>query len=144
MTMLEVEPIAGESPDLRAALAEAGLPVDDLSEAGRRFYRFADHGIVAGYGGLELLGAVALIRSVVVLPQARARGVGRQVANALLQRAAAEGASSAYLLTTTAAPFFESLGFARVDRASAPTAILATREAASLCPSTATLLVRST
>lgn len=142
MTMLEVQPIAGDSEELRDALTGAGLPVDDLSDPGRRFYSFADTSVVAGYGGIELLGALALVRSVVVLPHARSRGLGRQVTIALLERAGSEGASRAYLLTTTAAPFFESLGFTRVDRETAPAAILATREAASLCPSTATLLTR--
>jgi amino-acid N-acetyltransferase len=47
-----------------------------------------------------------------------------------------------YLLTTTAAGFFEHLGFRRADRASTPEAILGTRQASSICTSAA-LLKRS-
>jgi N-acetylglutamate synthase-like GNAT family acetyltransferase len=39
--------------------------------------------------------------------------------------------------------YFERLGFASIDRASAPDAILATRQAAGLCPSTAPLMTKS-
>lgn len=64
------------------------------------------------------------------------------MAEAILHEAATSGARAAYLLTTTAAPFFERLGFTRIERADAPPAILTTREATALCPSTATLLAR--
>jgi len=52
------------------------------------------------------------------------------------------GAARAYLLTTSAALFFESLGFCRIDRAVAPEAILRTRQSASLCPASAILMVK--
>jgi arsenate reductase/amino-acid N-acetyltransferase len=46
------------------------------------------------------------------------------------------------MLTSSSEPFFERLGFVRIDRSMAPDAILKTRQAASLCPASATLLVR--
>jgi N-acetylglutamate synthase-like GNAT family acetyltransferase len=52
------------------------------------------------------------------------------------------GSVRAFLLTTSAAPFFESLGFARIDRTAAPEAILRTRQAASICPASAVLMVK--
>jgi N-acetylglutamate synthase-like GNAT family acetyltransferase len=49
-----------------------------------------------------------------------------------------------YLLTTTAAGYFaRKLGFAPVERASAPKAIQATHEFSQACPQTAALLVRT-
>ena len=47
-----------------------------------------------------------------------------------------------YLLTTTAVPFFERMGFAAIDRAEAPPAIAATREFATYCPESAVLMRR--
>jgi arsenate reductase len=46
------------------------------------------------------------------------------------------------VLTTTAKEFLERLGFERILRESAPATILATRQAAGLCPSTAPMLER--
>ena len=41
------------------------------------------------------------------------------------------------------APFFARAGFQPIERSAAPADILTTRQAASLCPSTAALLARS-
>ena len=59
-----------------------------------------------------------------------------------VRRAFDEGGREAWLLTTTAAPFFERAGFNPAERAATPAAILATRQAASLCRSSAALLSR--
>ena len=61
----------------------------------------------------------------------------------LLRRAFDEGGREAWLLTTTAAPFFERAGFKPMERTSAPASVLATRQAANLCPASAALLRRS-
>lgn len=136
------EPIEADAPDLRAALNVSHLPVYDLAEPGRCFFRFSENGDTVGFGGFEPHGESVLLRSIVVLPVARGMGRGIAVTEFLMQRAADTGARDAYLLTTDAAPFFERAGFQPVARETAPDAILATRQAASLCPSTATLLAR--
>jgi arsenate reductase len=137
-------PIDGSDDALITALQNAELPVDDLREPGRRFFSYATlAGERVGYGGFERLGRHVLVRSMVALPEARHRGIGSGLLALLLRRAFDEGARDAWLLTTTAAPFFERAGFRRVERTMAPAVILATRQAASLCPSTAALLTRS-
>lgn len=83
------------------------------------------------------------VRSMVALPHARHRGIGSGMLALLLRRAFDERARDAWLLTTTAAPFFERAGFKRVERSAALAAVLATRQAASLCPATAALLTRA-
>jgi arsenate reductase len=60
-----------------------------------------------------------------------------------MYRALREGAATAWLLTTTAADFFGSLKFKRRARDEAPAAILATRQATSLCPASAVLMSKS-
>jgi len=140
---LEQRALEGHDDRLRAALSGAGLPVDDLTEAGRSFYRFSQDGETVGFGGLELYGAAALLRSIVVLSDRRGFGFGHVIALALLDQAHRKGAGTAYLLTETAAPFFASLGFRPIARAEAPAQILATRQAASLCPASAALMMRS-
>lgn len=141
--MLSIAPIAGDASDLRAALVAERLPTDDLTEPGRTFVRLMRDERTVGFGGYELHGNAALLRSLVVLPSERAQGLGRKAVRLLLDRAAGAGARHAYLLTTSAVPFFERLGFVRVERASAPEAIRASRQAASLCPASAILMART-
>lgn len=136
--------IAGDDAGLAPALQHAGLPADDLSEPGRRFFAYATaSGERVGYGGYECLGRDVLLRSLVVLPSARHRGLGGGMLALLLRRAYDDGGRNAWLLTTTAAPFFERNGFKPVERDAAPASILATRQAAELCPAGAGLLKRS-
>jgi arsenate reductase len=130
--------IAADDAGLIAALKGEDLPVDDLGEANRTFYVYRSlSGAVLGYGGYELYGTDVFLRSVVVTE--RGRGIGRNLIPLLLYRAYRKGARTAWLLTTSAADFFDKIKFQRRDRAEAPAAILATRQAQSLCPASAVL-----
>jgi N-acetylglutamate synthase-like GNAT family acetyltransferase len=140
---LDLQPVAGTNGDLLAALQAASLPTDDLTESGRSFFRLSDHGREVGFGGLEIYGQHALLRSVVVVPEHRGRGYGVAVTNLVLDQAMGHGVRTVYLLTDSATSFFEHLGFAQIDRAAAPAAILQTRQAASLCPASAALLAKT-
>ncbi|WP_369809615.1 arsenic resistance N-acetyltransferase ArsN2 [Agrobacterium burrii] len=141
-TSLALLPITGHEDELRSALENADLTTDDLDDAGRTFFRIARGVDTVGYGGYELYGDNALLRSVVITPANRHKGLGRRATDLLLRRAYSEGARTGYLLTTNAAPFFETLGFRPIDRTTAPAAILQTRQAASLCPASAALLAK--
>nr|WP_281413598.1 arsenic resistance N-acetyltransferase ArsN2 [Microvirga antarctica] len=131
------------SQELIDALQTAGLPTDDLNDSGRSFFRYSKlGGSPVGFGGFELYGSDALLRSMVVSPDARGQGIGRNIALLLSRRASDLGARTAYVLTTTAAPFFEAQGFKPISRDEAPAAILSTRQAADLCPASATVLAK--
>lgn len=138
---MHLRSIPADSPELAAALDAAGLPTQDLRDGGRSFFAVEDAGRLVGFGGYELYGTSTLLRSVVVLPEARGKGYGRAVTAAVLAQAREAGARDAYLLTTTAESFFAREGFVRIERAAAPAAILATTEAATIC-ATAALLTR--
>ncbi|MBL8577722.1 MAG: GNAT family N-acetyltransferase [Mesorhizobium sp.] len=138
------EALPSPSGDMRAALAGADLPVDDLDDSPGVFFRFVVNGKTIGFGGYERYGDNALLRSIVVLPHARRKAAGKAITEALLVRLAGDGVRQVYLLTTSAAGFFQRLGFVKTERATAPAEILASRQAASLCPSSASLLVRQT
>lgn len=139
--MTTLRPIAADAPEVVAALEAAGLPTEDLTDSGRTFFALEDAGEPVAYGGSELYGDNVLLRSVVVLPGHRGKGHGRAVTEAVLADAASAGANRAFLLTTTAEDFFRHDGFTPLERRDAPPAILATRQAATIC-STATLLTR--
>lgn len=94
-----------------------------------------------GVGGLEFVGDVAVLRSVVVEPDERGQGYGREMVEKLLERAATD-ASAMYLMTTAAEPFFADLDFERVDRDQMPAEVLDASYVAESCPSSATCMKR--
>ena len=61
---------------------------------------------------------------------------------ALEAEAARLGAVRLHLLTTTAAAFFQGLGYQPAERTAAPPSIAATAQFTSLCPSNAAYLVK--
>lgn len=138
MQLIELRP--GQLAELEAALESAELPYEDLAEPGRRFYRLDEGERTLGWGGLELHGPDALLRSVVV--RDRGRGTGRALVARIGDEARRLGVERLWLLTTTAAPFFAKLGFDEAARDAAPAAIRATREFRDICPASATCMVR--
>jgi len=135
------EKMPGANPALVAALKAEDLPTGDLDEPNRTFHVYRTlAGVVAGFGGYERYGEDVLLRSIVVKPEARAGRIGRNLVPLLLYRAFREGARQAWLLTEHAAGFFEKIGFRQRTRDEAPSAVLQTRQAKSLCPAGATLM----
>ena len=67
---------AWERDGLKAALLKARLPADDVGDARVLFWRFETTDIPVGFGGLEIHGSDALLRSLVTLPPLRQIGMG--------------------------------------------------------------------
>ncbi len=132
---------ATDLPAIERALTAADLPVDGVA-AGLSQFVVADDGAgVVGAAGIEWHGEHALLRSVVVTPAARGRGLARAMVGLLLERAAARRAG-VYLLTNDADGYFAKLGFSVVGRAAVPPEIRASPEFASICPADATVMRR--
>ncbi len=133
----------GEHGALSKALAKANLPVEDLDAPGPLFWRFeTTDSMPVGFGGLEIHGEDALLRSLVILPPLRSRGLGAAVVAQLENEAALHGCRAVWLLTEAASGFFDRLGYAKCDRAVVPPKIRETREFAALCPASANVLVK--
>ena len=94
----------------------------------------------AGCGALERYGSDALLRSVAVMEAHRGRGIGRQIVEALVSRAAAGGIRTLTLLTTSAEGYFTRLGFRAVDRSQVPRSIERSTELQGACPVSAAVL----
>ncbi|HET9903710.1 MAG TPA: arsenic resistance N-acetyltransferase ArsN2 [Xanthobacteraceae bacterium] len=134
---------AGARAALCRALEKAGLPIDDVEEPGRLFWRFeTEEQVPVGYGGLEVHGKEALVRSVLTLPPARHRGIGAKIVAALETEAFIAGCRSVWAITASAGPFFERLGYAVCERSQVPEAIAGTRQFRSICPDSARVLVK--
>jgi N-acetylglutamate synthase-like GNAT family acetyltransferase len=131
-------------PLLAETLAAEGLPTRDINDDGSRFFEFCDRGGTrVGFAGLQQFDTFALLRSVVVFPRARTQANGTSIVNWLAAEAVRRGANELFILTTTAADFFEKRGFRPVDRNEAPPAIASTAEFTSLCPASAVLMRRA-
>jgi N-acetylglutamate synthase-like GNAT family acetyltransferase len=126
---------------VRALLRAAELPLDGLEEQfGPRYVVAEAGGELAGAAGVEVYGGDGLLRSVVVAPSHRGTGLGKALVAERLDWARRERLAALYLLTTTAPGFFATLGFESVARAATPEGIRGSREFASICPSTATVM----
>jgi len=136
---LKLDPIS-VSDELTTGLAAAGLPIDDIGEPGRSFFRLADtENQIIGYSGIEAASHDAvLLRSMVIVPAFRSQGYGRHLTDMTLARIPL--ASEVYLATTSAASFFERVGFQVVERDHVPQTILSTRQLSGLCPASATIM----
>ena len=134
-------------PPLSAAVAlltAARLPTEDLTERHRgHFFYSGPASHPDGLVGLELLGDVALLRSLVVADGRRGTGMGSELLAHAEREARARGVKRLYLLTTTAEAFFGKRGYAPAARDAAPEAIKATREFAGICPASSAFMVKA-
>lgn len=134
-----LEQVPGSDSELREALITAQLPTDDIRESGRTFFKARSNGSeVIGFSGIEQCASDFLLRSVVVLSGHRGRGFGKSIVEETIRFLDRNG--DVYLATTTAAPFFSTIGFSEVPRDIVPPAVLATRQLSSICPSSATIM----
>lgn len=130
---------AADYPRIQQLLADAGLPLDGLNghDNFRVLCRDAE---IVGCAAIEHYGKFGLLRSVALAPNERRRGLGRQLVQEILRQARAEGIAELILLTTTAAPFFERLGFRVISREDVPAPVRASVEFQSACPASAAVL----
>jgi N-acetylglutamate synthase-like GNAT family acetyltransferase len=141
---LRAVPLAAwERDGLKAALARAGLSAGDVTRDHLLFWRYEQiDDMPAGFGGLEIHGADALLHSVVTLPPLRRRGIGAAIIAMLEQEAELRGCRAIYLLTVAEAELFARLGYATCARDDAPAAIQRSEEFAALGPADAALMVK--
>lgn len=120
------------------ALGAADLPLDGLRDQFGEAYAVAvSDGHIIGVEGIEVHGHDGLLRSAVVAPEWRGRGVGDALTRNRLDWASRRGLRVVYLLTTTAGDYFPRFGFTIANRAEAPDAIRRSREFADACPASA-------
>lgn len=133
-----------DDPALRALLASAGLPAEDVATGPRQRYVLAFEGDrLVGSIGVELAGADGLLRSLAVAPDHRGRGIAGALHERILEVARAQGVTTVYLLTTTAEAFAARRGFEPVSRGAVPGGIAALAQVRALCPATAACMRRA-
>ncbi len=133
-----------DGASIRALLEAGDLPTSDLSTSSPQFVVACDTGnTIVAAGALETFGDSALLRSVVVAPEVRRTGLGVRMVQELERIARARQVRRLVLLTLTARPFFERLGYRVIEREAVPEALKATEEFRSLCPASAICMAKS-
>ena len=130
-------------PAMHRFLTGMKLPVSDLPADVSGFTLAFDDTELIGTAGMEILGLVGLLRSVAVAETYRNRQLGRQLFAAALDHARLQGIQEVFLITDTAADYFEKNGFQRVVRSEVPAEIAGTAQFSGLCPSSAVVMRRS-
>ena len=105
------KPTQEELQNVLDLLRRAELPVAGVEEHFPCFLVADENGWIVACAGLEIEENAALLRSVAVAPAWRGRGLGIEVVRQALRLATASGATTVYLLTMSAAPFFGKFGF---------------------------------
>jgi amino-acid N-acetyltransferase len=131
-----------EYPMASHLLKQLDLPYVDLDQEQVILFAFGKGRTVSAIGGLEQYGEHALLRSVAIIPGQERKGLGSQLLLKIEEEAIQRGISRLYLLTTTAAGFFDKKGYQRIERSQAPEQILQTTEFTSLCPDSAVCMMK--
>ena len=133
---------AADVDDVLRLLVDNNLPVEGLADHLRTALVAREGQRVVGSAALELYRDAALLRSVAVAKDRQQHHIGRDLTIAALDLARISGASTVYLLTTTAEQFFPKFGFERITREDVPAAVQTSVEFASACPASATVMRR--
>lgn len=139
MTSIE-RALDSDRPAIEGLLTGSGLPLDGLDIALPTALVARTGTDVVGCAAVEAYGSAGLLRSVCVAPDLRGTGLGTRLVAEAEALAAAHGIVELYLLTETAGPWFERLGYAATTRASVPPALTASPEFTSACPESAAVL----
>lgn len=116
-----------------ALLGEAKLPLAGVAEHFGNFLIAETDGTIIGSIGLEMYGATALLRSAVVHPSWRNKGVGSLLYEEVIHRAAANGVRRVILLTNTAEKYFAKKGFTTIPQESVSGPITSSAEFNGAC-----------
>jgi amino-acid N-acetyltransferase len=122
-------------------LRASTLPVQGVADHVATFLLAEDErSRLVGVAGFEIYGGFALLRSVAVEVHARCHGLGSVLIAHAFAFARTREVAELFLLTTTAATFFERHGFERIGRSQVPSAVAVSAEFNGVCPESATVM----
>ena len=128
---------------IREWLDSFSLPSIDVDGKAQKIFVAECDGKLVAIGGIEKLGDIALIRSIVVAPEHRKNGIASNIYQLLEKYARNLEIKGLYLITESAKEYFQNLGFNDLERKAAPCLIKQTSQFSKLCPSSATVMVKT-
>jgi amino-acid N-acetyltransferase len=124
-------------------LSAEKLPVDDLPETLENFIVALDNKQPAGAIGLEIYGDYALLRSMVVSPKYRGKGIASNLLTELESIAIKKSITNIYLLTETALGYFTRKGYLTITRDNVPATVQQSSEFSHVCPQSAIVMYKT-
>jgi len=122
-----------------ALLKKNNLPTEDL-DPGKQLFVVEEGNEVIGTAAVEYDYSSALLRSLSVSEEKRGCGIGAELVSFIENYVRQQGVQTIYLLTTTAAHFFQKRGYEIIERNNVPQFIQSTREYSVLCASSSTVM----
>lgn len=129
-------------PRAISLLTSYGLLTSDLASDSVKLWAAEDNGALVDVIGIEHAGDIGLLRSLAVSKSYQGSGIAKQLCDLVFDYAKTGGVTQIYLLTETAAGFFERMGFREVARGRVPDSLRATAQFSALCPESATVMAR--
>jgi amino-acid N-acetyltransferase len=129
--------------DVIKLLSAQNLPVEDLPAGLNNFIVAIEDDRVIGVAGLELYGSYGLLRSVAVDPQQRSKGIAAGLLTRIEEIAIGLNLEGIYLLTETAADYFNKKGYEHIARMDIPEEVKASSEFSHVCPQSAIAMKKS-
>jgi amino-acid N-acetyltransferase len=116
------------------------LPSEDLPLLLNDFYIALEADELTGVIGMERYGHYGLLRSMVVHPDYRNKHIAEMLVKRLEEKAVSSGITSMFLLTETAANYFERKGYDTISRDDVPSDLMRSTEFSHVCPVSATVM----
>ena len=121
-------------------LAAEKLPIADLPETLDNFIVAIANAEVIGVAGVEIYGNYGLLRSVAIRHDFRSQGIAAKLLRRVESLGSLKGLTEIYLLTETAAEYFERKAYQRVTRDEVPAAVQDSSEFSHVCPQSAIVM----
>ncbi len=118
----------GDLDDVISLLIDADLNVEGVHENIGSFVIAFDGDQLVACCGAEAYQFVAVVRSLVVHPEYRRKGVGRRLVRQMLDRLSSRGLREFYVVPGAAEDFFRKRGFKPCDRDEIHPQVLASNE----------------
>ena len=135
-----IEQAKNQRDDIAAILSAHKLPADDLPKKLDNFLLARESKKLIGIIGLEIYGAYGLLRSLVVIPEYRNKGIACELIERLERLAALKGLRELYLLTETSHDYFARKSFQKITRDEVPHEVKLSSQFSQVCPVSAIVM----
>lgn len=140
---MNIRPAVSFKDQVVALLLAENLPVIDLPDSLDDFLVATTGDIVQAVAGLGIHGKYGLLRSVAVAKGSRKKGMAAALIKQIETIAKNSGLEIIYLLTETATEYFNKQGYEQVSRMDIPEEIKVTSQFNTVCPKSATAMVKN-